>query len=288
MNRNILPLAGSLLLSVFVILGIYGAWYSYNRNTSIEQYERCEEEMKNPKEAIAPDGTLTPIYSIENCILTVTPPPLWDLVRGRMTFEGVPDGMIVDSYSIKNVLLGRYSLKLLDLPGCDQSATTSDCLAVPPVSQEQPYVPPNPVSPTEVWVSATSTPILLAGFSFELPGGWRGSVYNFPHSQRLSVLIQNESSTRSFGVECPPTGKGLEGATRLLSEARDFTASGVDYSAIFEKWAASGNNPWYLLWITAPQSGDSLRGSRHTYCLVHGSATPDIEEAMRMMYASWK
>ena len=237
----------------------------------------------------APDGTLAPVYSINTCAAVVVPPSLWDLLRGHIVFENVPERMKINPYSFTDVLLGRYTFGPA-LSGCDQSATTTDCSTLPAPSQpeQQPYVPPDPIQPSETWTSATGTPISLFGFSFELPAGWHGSVYSDAYLGNLHVLVQSDSNDRGFTIDCTPDGKGFEDATRLSSEMRSFTTGGTDYSAAFEKWTAPGNDPWYFLWVRTPQSGDSLNGSSGTYCLTRGSATPDTEEAMRTMYESWQ
>jgi hypothetical protein len=56
----------------------------------------------------------------------VVPPPLWDIIRGRMTFEGIPERMQVNPYSLADMILGRYTLGPANMP-CNQSATTTDC-----------------------------------------------------------------------------------------------------------------------------------------------------------------
>ena len=282
---------GVVILTALVSLGAWAGWYSYDRYAKIAWVEQCNNDIEHPKPLTmmtAPDGSLAPVYSIETCMTIVIPPPLWDIVRGRITFEGIPERMMVNPYSFADTLLGRYTLGPdITLP-CDQSATTTDCSTLPtPQSEPQPYVPPNPVEPVEAWVSATDTPISLFGFSFELPAGWHGSLFNDAYLGNVHVLVQSDSNDRGFTIDCTPDGKGLEGATRLSSEMRSFTADGTSYSVFFEKWTAPGNDPWYFLWVRTPQSGDSLNGSSGTYCLARGSATPDIEEAMRIMYETW-
>ncbi|MBI4088379.1 hypothetical protein HY418_03315 [Candidatus Kaiserbacteria bacterium] len=282
--------AGALVLMAGIGLSAYAAWYSYNRQAKIAQVEQCNygfEHPKPPTMMTAPDGTLAPVYSIEPCVTVIVPPPLWDLVRGRIAFENIPERMKVNPYSLTGVLLGRYTLGPdIALP-CDQSATTTDCSALPPPQSEpQPYVPPNPVQPTETWVSATGTPLSFSGFSFMLPPGWHGSVYEKGFAGGVHALVQSDSNDRGFTIDCPPDGKGLEAATRLSSEERSFTADG-GYSVAFEKWTAPGNDPWYFVWVRAHELGDFSTDASNTVCLAQGSATPDIEEAMRAMYSTW-
>ena len=172
--------------------------------------------------------------------------------------------------------------------GCDQSSTTTDCSKLPlSTGEQQPYVPPDAVQPDTTWTSAAGAPITLFGFTFELPAGWHGEVYSSLYEGTVHVLVQRESTTAGFTIDCPPIGKGLEAATRLTSESRTFTTAGMSYTVAFEKWTAPGNDPWFFVWVRTAESGDSLSGSAGTYCLVQGAATPDIETAMREMYSTW-
>lgn len=291
MSRKLLIIISSILLFALVVVGAYSAWYTYHRHEVIAQLEKCDYVLTHPEASPkmrAPDGTFVSVMT--PCLMQPVPPSMGDLVRGRITFARIPEGTKVNPYSFVDVLLGRYTLgPNLGAP-CNQSATTTDCSTFPAPSQPepQPYVPPNPVQPIATWTSATGTPISLAGFSFELPAGWHGSVYSSAYLGSLNALVQSDSNDRGFTIDCTPDGKGLEGATRLSSEERSFTTDGTDYSVFFEKWTAPGNDPWYFLWVRTPQSGDSLNGSSGTYCLARGSATPDVEEAMRTMYESWK
>ena len=288
--RKFLQICSGILLPVLLA---YVAWYSYERQEKIVAVEHCAYNLEHPSPptmTTAPDGNLAPVYSIETCAAIIAPPSLWDIMRGRMKFEDVPERMKINPYSFVDMLLGRYVLGPdISMP-CDQSATTTDCSTPPAPSQPelQPYVAPNTVQPVETWVSATGTPISLFGFSFELPVGLHGAVYKDSYLQTLHALVQSDSSDKGFTIDCPPASKGLEAATRLSSEVRSFTTDGTDYSVAFEKWTAPGNDPWYFLWVRTPQSGDSSNGSSGTYCLAQGTATPDTEKAMRTMYDSWK
>ncbi len=269
------------IVLLVVIALAYVGWYSFNRHTKLANNAACDRTLSQPQQGMPQ----------KPCLYQVVPPHLLDLARGQFVFNDLPPRFTVTiPRSIVDILLGNYSLQPAELPGCDQSATTTDCskLQVPSQPEPQPYVPPNPVQPSKTWVSAARTPISLAGFSFELPAGWHGSVYNSAYLGSVHVLVQKDSNDRGFSIDCPPDGKGLEAATRLTSETRTFTSGGTDYSAAFEKWTAPGNNPWYFIWVRMPQSGDSSNGSLGTYCLVQGTVTPDIEEAMRTMYESLK
>ena len=225
-----------------------------------------------------PSGGLSPVCTLG------TPSPYQRLLIMQHRYFFPHDTCVI------SVETGALDCRSLSASGCDQSATTTDCATLPqPAPPElQPYVPPNPVQPTATWTSATGTPISLAGFSFELPAGWHGSAYSSAYTGNLHVLVQNDSNDRDFTVDCPHDGKGLEAATRLSNEERSFTADGTDYSVFFEKWTAPGNEPWYFIWVRTPQLGNSSTGSSGTYCLVQGTATSGVEEAMRAMYESWK
>lgn len=269
----------------------YPAWYSYNRQAVIAQIAKCEYQLVHPEASPkmrAPDGTLVPVMT--PCLMQPVPPGIVDLVRGRITFTRVPESTKVNPYSFVDVLLGRYTLgPNLGAP-CNQSATTTDCSTLPslPQSAPQPYVPPNPVQPIDTWTSATGTPVLLSGFSFALPPGWRGSVYEKGFSGGVHALVQSDSSDYGFTIDCPPDGKGLEAARRLSSEERAFVSGTISYSIALEEWTAPGNQPWYFVWVRAQQPGDFSTDASGTACLAQGTATPDIEEAMRALYDSWK
>ena len=276
--------------AVVVVLAGYAAWYTYHRDAIIAQTAKCNYQLAHPEDAPkmrAPDGTMVPVMT--PCILTPVPPTLGELLGGHTTPSDVPEHMQVNPYTFWDVLLGNYSVSPNIGAPCDQSATTTDCSTLPAPSQPEPqtYVPANSVQPTETWDTAIGTPISLYGFSFELPAGWHGSVYRSAYTGDLHALVQSSSDDRGFTIDCPPSGKGLEAATRLSSEERSFTADGTEYSVSFEKWTAPGNDPWYFLWVRTPQSGNFLNDSSGIYCLLQGSAAPDIEAAMRTMYATW-
>jgi len=279
-----------ILIALVVTLGAYAAWYTYHRQEVIVQLDKCDYALTHPEASPkmrAPDGTFVSV--VTPCLMQPVPPGIADLVRGRIIFTRVPESTKVNPYSFLDILLGRYTLGPNIGTPCNQSATTTDCSTLPSPAQSapQPYVPPSPVQPTETWVSATGTPISLYGFSFELPAGWHGAVYKDAYLQTLHALVQSDSSDKGFTIDCPPAGKGLEDATRLSNEARRFTADGTDYTAIFEKWTAPGNDPWYFVSVFMHQSDGSSNGSAGTYCLAQGTATPDTEKAMRMMYETW-
>lgn len=291
MSKKILVATGSVLLLALIVAGVYAAWYTYHRNEIIAQTTGCNRQLTHPEDAPkmrAPDGTMVPVMM--PCLLAPVPPTLGELVRGHTAPSDVPARMQLNPYTFWDALLGHYSASPNIAVPCDQSATTTDCSTLPAPSQPepQPYVPPNPVQPVATWTSATGTPISLFGFSFELPVGWRGSVYSSAYTGSVHALVQSDSNDRGFTIDCPPDGKGLEAATRLSSKTRSFTADGTDYSVALEKWTAPGNDPWYFVWVRMPQSGGSSTDSSGTYCLAQGSATPDIEEAVRTMYESLK
>lgn len=262
MKKYMLIILAMIAVVSILLMAAYAALYTYDRFQKIQHNVACDRLGKS-----APYSEYA--QALPSCAYEIVPPTLWEKFTGQR-----PGAQPV--YPI--------------LEGCDQSATTTDCstLPAPPQPEPQPYVPPNTAQPVETWVSATGTPISLFGFSFELPAGWHGSVYSDAYLGNVHVLMQSDSDDRGFTIDCPPDGKGLEAATRLSSEARSFTADGTDYSVAFERWTASGNDPWYFVWVRTPQSGDSSNGSSGTYCLAQGSATPDIEKAMKTLYESWR
>lgn len=128
--RIVLIVLAALCVVIVAIVGAYAGWYTYNRHVQIVRAEKCAYDLEHPAPPTmmtAPDGTLAPVYMTEPCITVVVTPPLWDIVRGHIAFEGVPERMKVNPYSLTDILLGRYTLGPgIDLP-CDQSATTTDC-----------------------------------------------------------------------------------------------------------------------------------------------------------------
>ncbi len=278
----------AVLLALALVIAGYTVWYTYHRQAVIAERIECQNladsDRDNAPMMLAPDGTYVPIMT--TCIPVPVPPQLGDLILGRAIPSDVPINMKLNPYTLWDVLFGRYSATPDVGSPCNQSATTTDCSTLPAPSQpeQQPYVPANSVQPSETWISATGTPISLSGFSFVLPAGWHGSVYEKAYAGGLHVLIQKNSEQSGFVIDCPPDGKGLEAATRLSIEERHFTKGATPYSVSFERWTAPGNNPWYFIWVRMPQPTDSSG----TYCLVQGNATKYIEEAMRTMYESLK
>jgi hypothetical protein len=118
----------SIAIAIVIALAAYVAWYSYNRKAVIARSESCQYQTAHPETAPkmrAPDGTMVPVMT--PCLIEVVPPPFLDLVRGRMTFTGVPNRMKIYPYSLIDVLLERYTLGPDILLPCDQTATTTDC-----------------------------------------------------------------------------------------------------------------------------------------------------------------
>ena len=114
---------------LFLIVFSYAIWYSHNRAVKITRVQTCG-DARNHQEAVmmrAPDGSMVPVYSIETCSAVVIPPPLTDLIRGKITFQNIPKRMVVNPYSLSDVLLGNYTFGSDNSVPCDQSATTTDC-----------------------------------------------------------------------------------------------------------------------------------------------------------------
>ncbi len=149
-----------------------------------------------------------------------------------------------------------------------------------PIESKQ-YVPPNAVQPVKEWTSVANTPISLSEFSFSLPSGWHGSVYD-KEGEGQYVLVYNDSS--SFTINCPPDGKGLEAATVLSTQERTFVIGTITYTLSFEKWTAPSNEPWLFVWLMKKTMDDSPE----TICLAQGSTDPVVMSAMEEMYKTWK
>lgn len=273
-----------------VALGAYVVWYSYIRQMKIKQVETCNDQLAHPKlptMTTAPDGSLAPVYAINSCTTIVVPPTLWDLIHGRFVFEDLsPRFTVAIPASLLDILLGNYALQPA-LVGCDQSATTTNCGTLTSLPQN-PSEPPNAVQPIDEWTAATDTPIRFSGFSFVLPPGWHGSVYEEGFVGGLHALVQSDSNDKGFTIDCPPEGKGLEAATRLSTEAREFTLGTKTYLIAIEKWTAPGNEPWYFVWVRAHEPGDVSTDQYGNICLAQGSINPDVETAMKKLYETWK
>ncbi len=130
LKKNTIIVPAICALMIFIVSGVYALWYSHNRQLKIAQVEKCNYEMEHPKPLTmmtAPDGNLAPVYTLEICPVAVVPPSLQNLLRGRIVFEGVPNRMEVNAYSLKDILLGNYTLGPEAVLPCDQSATTTPC-----------------------------------------------------------------------------------------------------------------------------------------------------------------
>lgn len=256
-----------IVIPVFAAI-IYASWYSYERQVKIVKAEECMNQKGGP-------GKVLQICS------TIIPPSIWNLARGQIVVEGLPNKMVLAPYSLKDVLLGNYKATLTVgmLTRCDQSATTTDCskLSSLPQTESKPYVPPSVSQSTYTMVSATNTPMIIAGYSLILPPGWKIEAYS--GFAGWHVLFQ-KGDTPGFTMECPPSGKGFEAATITEKEERVFTHGDVKYKLIFESLSQSKGDPWYFLFIQAAQNG----GEFYTECTAQGSITPDITEAMQMIY----
>ena len=167
---------------------------------------------------------------------------------------------------------------------CDQSATTTDCDMLANLGEQQPgpWVSPDTAKPIEEWTSATGTPVSFAGYSFTLPPGWHGYVYD-DGSGYKSVFVEHSSTLGGFSIECPPPGKGLEGATRLSSETRTLSEGNTTYDLRFEKWTYEPGQPWMFVWVY--RSKDAAESS--LVCLVQGSTDEVTVHAMSSLYETW-
>lgn len=176
----------------------------------------------------------------------------------------------------------------LPASGCDQSATTTPCAELEALAMRR--TPPPPWQPESVApiMQATTTAVdpmiaLDDRFSFSLPPGWHGEKYAKKNSGGgYNWRFVRGGDERVFSIDCPPDGKGLEAAVTLSREDRSLSDNGVTYAISLRKMTAPGNEPWLTVSVTTPQSWGG-----GPECVVWGTATPDTEEAIRMLYATW-
>jgi hypothetical protein len=247
MNRA-LKMSVFLLAAIFAWVVLYASWYSINRSQAIARDDAC-----------ARSGRACPTDTI--------PPTFWEMVtnhHGQIGPVGVSQRL--DPYG----------------NGCDQSATTTDCSKLDTLSQTPPevYVPPNFVSPIAEWESATDTPLAIGEFSFMLPVGWHGSVYDTGNGSQNVLIESYQNGPPGFTVDCPPFGKGMEAARLLSNEERSLVHDRAVYTLAFEKWSAPGNDPWLFVRIQKEVDNDTPI----LMCLVQGSFEPNIVTAMHTLY----
>lgn len=137
-----------LIIVVVLIIGIvgYASWYSYERQNKIIEAEECKSQNENP-------------FHLMKICSTLVPPSVWDLAHGDIAVQGIPNLMKLNPYSLKDVLIGNYTVTIdlgpkmtLGLLLCDQSATTTDCSKIPQPAQEQ-----SPYSHASLYTEITST-----------------------------------------------------------------------------------------------------------------------------------
>ncbi len=248
-KKFITRLAQMFVLACVVVGSVYAIWYEYVRHERIARDEAC-----------ARAGTMCPIVLV--------PPSLYDIALGYWcTLFSCP------SYTKDPLTQVFTRATTTDHATTDTSASTTT----------QPYVPQGDVVyPTEEWTSATGTIITLAGFSFTLPSGWRGSVYDdtITHALHVKVFPTLEPEIAGMIIDCPPAGKGLEGATVFPGQERAFTKDGATYTLALNKWGAPSNNPWYFLFVRNVDTTE-------TACLVHGRDEPRVFAAMQELYDTW-
>jgi hypothetical protein len=178
MNKRITLISIAILAAA---VAAYAAWYSYERHAKLAQAEECGSMLANPPEpamVAGPGGEPAPLYTLNGCAAVVVPPPLWDLLRGKMAFENVPERMKVNPYSFADVLLGRYTFGPADV-GCDQSATTTDCIIAK--KQADPGFIPTPGSdepppPLTLGIQDAVSPTLLGQNLILGTNSWQGYV----------------------------------------------------------------------------------------------------------------
>lgn len=248
-KKSIARVAQMFVLTCIVIGSIYAVWYEYVRHERMARDEAC-----------ARAHTMCPIVLI--------PPSLYDIALGYWC------SLFPCPLYMKDPLTQTFI----------RATTTNHVTTDTSVSTTtQPYVPQGDVVyPIEEWTSATGTVISLAGFSFTLPSGWSGSVYEdtITNSLHVKVFPALEPEIAGLIMDCPPAGKGLESATVFPGQERTFTRDGVTYTVALNKWTAQSNNPWYFLFV---RNADTTE----TECLVYGQYGPRVFAAMQELYDTW-
>lgn len=162
----------------------------------------------------------------------------------------------------------------------------------PVFDSDLPYFPPNfkqgdvmeipPPKYVGTWISSTNTPVTFSDFSFILPAGWKGEAYESYDGQE-TIRIQKETEPSGFiSIECPPTGKGLEGVRRTSVGERQLNSNGVNYTVSLEKLVSS-ENPSFFIWIKKESSE-----SYDIACFGHGGSGSGAEKAMYQIYKTLK
>lgn len=131
-------------------LGIYAAWYSYDRHAKIARNEQCSHTLSQPIGA-NPSGAVSVLPS---CVYEIVPPTLWEKLTGQT---------------------GGLRLPRPISGGCDRSATTTDCTSLPAQTPPLQELAPGVVNTTES----------IGSFTFGYPEGqgelstfgWEGVVF---------------------------------------------------------------------------------------------------------------
>lgn len=252
-----------------IICGIYAIWYTHMRARILERNAQCE---RLTVAQMPPSPVSFPL-----CAYEIVPPPLTEMIRSRAFLRAT---CVFDPHNCGLIPVPKNRIST-----CIQSATTTSCTEPSTITSgiiPPQYVGSNIVEPiAQITTSATNTTVMLDRFSFSLPQGWHGEKYLTNGGSNW--LFQWDPNKGGFTIDCPPAGKGLEAATVLSREDRSFLNGGVVHLISLIKLTAPGNEPWFMVFITAPpfvESGPS--------CVTSGTATQKIEEAIRELYATWR
>lgn len=260
-----------LAIPLIVICGIYAIWYTYMRTRILERNAQCE---RLTVVQMPPSPVSFPL-----CAYEIVPPPLKEMIISRAFLRTT---CVFDPHTC-----GFVPIPTTRVSTCVQSTTTTSCAelsAITPGTIPPPYVGSNIVEPiAQVTTSATNTTVVLDHFSFSLPSGWKGEKYSKYGGYGYNWLFQWDPNEGGFVIDCPPDGKGLEAATILSREDRSFLSGGATHLISLIKLTAPGNEPWFMVFITAPPFVDS-----EPSCVTSGTATMQTEEAIRELYATWR
>ena len=187
----------------------------------------------------------------------------------------------LSSSTPQDILLNDTEPVFTETKDCTTDPTDKFCVALLADEQEKtPYVTATSTNPVQIF-SATSTPIVVAGFSFMLPQGWEGEVNSNDVGFSISMHKLGVQSA-FFSLGCPPLGKGFEGSMTISHVTRSQVLGNTAYFLELEERAYEGKNHWYSLAI-----GVNPATAMHPSCWGRADVTPENTEAIKMFFETF-